>query len=1034
MSDDSAIVYEAFISYRHTPTDTVVARRIQRALEGFRVPRPLRSGGRRALGRCFRDADELPAGASLSNEIRSALGSSRFLIVVCSPDTPESSWVNLEIEEFIVRRGIDHVLVALAGGEPHESFPAALRSHGEKGYEPLAADFRPGRGRRELRREKLRLAAALIGCGLDDLVNRRRARVLQIGAAAACGAAVVGGVIAYQANRLHEAQVARFEEQSNQLADQSGTLLSRGMRMEAIQLAAAALPQTGDATDRPLVPAALYALTEALDLYPSSSSLGLPQSRARYSYGISGSVGNLTVSEDDTWFAAVLDDGSTGVFDTLSGRHLATIETGAATCPVAVGDMLVLIQGDSCAGYDHLSGSPRWTLRGEGRDYLSVTSLGGGRVVVATREQDGRVSLTSVDASTGEVLRETSPAEAGSGILRLLVSADGSRSAALLTSGVTIADLATGEHKSVRCDFSAFSAAMDARTLYVTGVRAEDAGVRTVVCAYDLETARELWAIELPRDSAPSGYADSPRLFQTGGALNLADGTSLRQLDASTGAVTLELTTMAVARLDVVASRDGAMLDVLFQAGLGQLTDLSSPSAGRAQFSLVVPGRIYASELIMLDGASYELASYDDGGSTRVGLFPVLRSMSSYPGAAPLAEGHGLSSIPARSADGSAVAYCSSEPGKVVVCDFSEPEGPTCHLVDVGMSSPISTQFLFLPDLPDSVFVCDLGTSGVPVAITKVDVRTGSVEGTWASQFEPQTLGSLVPLRIVSAEEDSVIVTGGDGVFVEVVDGRTLSTTDVLGVPQPLPPAATSADVQVYLARAAWEVRGEYLYYDSIHGFERSGDGGLGAADDGITAYDLADPTDPYSCLLVSPDESRMFVACSDGATRCFSADDGSLLWEYAPGYSSRPMAVSPDGSLLVVRCDRERLSLVDVGSGTPHGQTEGGLDMVVSVAFSDGGNSVTALSVSTDPSAPQPLLLTRYDVSVQGLQRLCSVSQGVCSVGVDSRILIIAQESGELAPYTLPLYTRAELLDLAEEVTRGHELTPEERRLYHID
>lgn len=124
--------YEAFISYRHTPEDRALARRIQRRIEGHRVPRELRQDGRTRLGKCFRDEDELPTSDSLPNLIGDALGRSRFLIVICSPRMCESLWVAREVELFSAYHGRDRVLLALAGGEPAESFPPLLMSITEK--------------------------------------------------------------------------------------------------------------------------------------------------------------------------------------------------------------------------------------------------------------------------------------------------------------------------------------------------------------------------------------------------------------------------------------------------------------------------------------------------------------------------------------------------------------------------------------------------------------------------------------------------------------------------------------------------------------------------------------------------------------------------------------------------------------------------------------------------------------------------------------------------------------------------------------
>lgn len=60
-----SFMYEAFISYRHLPKDTTVAKRVQRAIEGFSIPAALRqAAGRSRLGKVFRDEDELPAGGA----------------------------------------------------------------------------------------------------------------------------------------------------------------------------------------------------------------------------------------------------------------------------------------------------------------------------------------------------------------------------------------------------------------------------------------------------------------------------------------------------------------------------------------------------------------------------------------------------------------------------------------------------------------------------------------------------------------------------------------------------------------------------------------------------------------------------------------------------------------------------------------------------------------------------------------------------------------------------------------------------------
>ena len=186
--------YDVFISYRHTEPDRDRAKWLHRALENYRIPRSLRMQYDlpRSLTRVFRDEEELAASSDLSKEIEEALYESKFLIVVCSPRTPQSEWVNQEVVRFRKLGRNDHILALLIEGEPSESFPRALceirqtmvDDHGRlvtahKEVEPLAADIRPSPSEsntHRFRMAKLRLLAAILGCHFDDLRQREHER------------------------------------------------------------------------------------------------------------------------------------------------------------------------------------------------------------------------------------------------------------------------------------------------------------------------------------------------------------------------------------------------------------------------------------------------------------------------------------------------------------------------------------------------------------------------------------------------------------------------------------------------------------------------------------------------------------------------------------------------------------------------------------------------------------------------------------------------------------------------------------------
>ena len=111
--------YIAFISYRHMPLDIAVAKRLHQLIERYRIPAKLAAGrDSRRLGRVFRDQDELPVSSDLSASIYEALDHTQFLIVVCTPDTPKSIWVQRELSYFLEHHDRNNVLVVLADGRP----------------------------------------------------------------------------------------------------------------------------------------------------------------------------------------------------------------------------------------------------------------------------------------------------------------------------------------------------------------------------------------------------------------------------------------------------------------------------------------------------------------------------------------------------------------------------------------------------------------------------------------------------------------------------------------------------------------------------------------------------------------------------------------------------------------------------------------------------------------------------------------------------------------------------------------------------
>ena len=167
-------VYDAFISYSHR--DLKWARWLQHRLETFRIPKDLCEGNvPHSHLKVFRDQTDL-SGVELQNALQKELMASRFLIVICSPFSAASPWVNDEIRSFQTRGRADFIIPFIVDGEPEsdkpelECFPPALRS--VEGEHPLGANAV------EIGKNKafLKLMAVILDVRFNRLVDREKQR------------------------------------------------------------------------------------------------------------------------------------------------------------------------------------------------------------------------------------------------------------------------------------------------------------------------------------------------------------------------------------------------------------------------------------------------------------------------------------------------------------------------------------------------------------------------------------------------------------------------------------------------------------------------------------------------------------------------------------------------------------------------------------------------------------------------------------------------------------------------------------------
>ena len=247
MNPESELKYSAFISYSHH--DRRWARWLQARLEAFRIDAGLlalvktKVGARRRLAPVFRDRDDFAPGQSLLAETRAKLDASAALIVIASPRSAKSAYVNEEIRLFKLHhpeRPVIPFIVDGRNGVPElEPFAPALRFAIDPDgkvtstpIETLGADVRPWADGRSLALAKV--VSQLLGVRPDAVFGRferqRRMRNrLWAGAGAVAASLLVAAGVSFS---LFQQERLRAENESNlKLASES---LAAARRLEQV--------------------------------------------------------------------------------------------------------------------------------------------------------------------------------------------------------------------------------------------------------------------------------------------------------------------------------------------------------------------------------------------------------------------------------------------------------------------------------------------------------------------------------------------------------------------------------------------------------------------------------------------------------------------------------------------------------------------------------------------------------------------------------------------------------------------------------
>ncbi|MBR4838080.1 MAG: TIR domain-containing protein [Bacteroidales bacterium] len=330
--------YYSFISYKRD--DQKWAEWLQEKLEHYKLPTNLngRSDLPKEIRPVFRDKSELAAGV-LADEIQKALDNSKYLIVICSPHSAKSEWVNKEVQAFVESGRTDKIIPFIIEGTPNsgndetECFPKAIR-------ELPAEDELLGVNINEMGRDAaaVKVVAQMFGLRFDDLWQRherekKRKRILMITAGVVAFLAMAGVAFWMYAQRQQtlKANWAMMENRSKMVSEMIRFNAKDDLYL-ARMLALEILPEDiANPIDKPFTAEAERALRESckeVSAFIDDTSLYVSQFKYHFDAFYSPNGKQLVYSYDE--------------YGGFSGKHVFVYDAETAKKIYSINDVTTL--------------------------------------------------------------------------------------------------------------------------------------------------------------------------------------------------------------------------------------------------------------------------------------------------------------------------------------------------------------------------------------------------------------------------------------------------------------------------------------------------------------------------------------------------------------------------------------------------------------------------------------------------------------------------------------------------------------------
>lgn len=321
-TSESTSKYFAFISYKRE--DEKWAKWLQRKLEYYKLPIELRKRKPEIpqfLRPIFVDTTELN-GSILIDSIYEALDASLYLIVICSPNTPKSEWVNKEVRYFIENKNISNIIPFIVDGIPysedpaHECLPYDIKIMQQE-HEILCININEN-GRNAA---TTRIVSRMLGVSFDSLWQRhkRDARLKNnikfiFLSLLLLISFIISLLFITKNKQIKEQYWQILKTQSVAVADLADRLTERGDAFLATKLSLEVLPKDLSDPDRPYTTEAERALRNA-----TSTRSGLFK-------GHTDGVYSIVMNRKGTFIATGSEDKTIKIWDPRNGVCLETLE------------------------------------------------------------------------------------------------------------------------------------------------------------------------------------------------------------------------------------------------------------------------------------------------------------------------------------------------------------------------------------------------------------------------------------------------------------------------------------------------------------------------------------------------------------------------------------------------------------------------------------------------------------------------------------------------------------------------------------